>query len=65
MDNKKFELNDSDLDIVVGGLGTENNSLGSRSTVRRVCEACKTEREFRVGSGGRGYCTTCNHPQVI
>lgn len=64
MDKKEFELDDMQLDDVVGGMGSESVPAG-RNTVKRVCEVCGVEREFRIGSGGRGYCMHCNHMQLV
>lgn len=62
MDNKNFELDDMELAGVVGGVGKD---MGTTSIVKRICEKCNVEREFRVASGGRGYCMVCNHQQLI
>ena len=60
-DNKReaFEINDDELDSVVGG--TEE----MMRIVKSDCAKCKAKTDFRVASGGRGYCLKCNTMKLL
>ncbi len=55
---------DDKLGSVTGGAGNNENSTkntgNSGDTRPAYCPKCETEREFRLGSGGRAYCKVCN-----
>lgn len=53
-ENKNIEiLSLDDLDEITGGFSDAKD-------VEHYCEKCKAKRLFRLASGGRGYCQTCN-----
>lgn len=51
------ELNDNDLDSVIGGMGTSDANDNDPST--RKCPGCNKIVKFILHSGGRASCPNC------
>jgi len=54
-----MELNDSDLDSVVGGMGTISG------TATRKCPGCNKMVQFILHSGGRASCPECGEKIML
>lgn len=54
------KMDDDKLDSVVGG-----KNAASVPTKICYCPKCKTDREFKLYSGGRAFCSKCNEEILL
>ncbi len=65
LENKSIEMQDDNLEAVIGGAARKTSARASSREYKDYCEYCKKETTFITYSGGRGVCQICKNEKGI